>query len=845
VQVALEVSSNGGADFTRDGVEFLYEAGATVEGLMPSWGVSGRAGQVVTVSGRHFAQSSELSCRFGLDGSLRGQYVSSTLVECKVPERGAGTVTVTVSNNGADMSPTLVWYSYSAASVAFSMAPSSGPVSGGTRVMLSGPSLGAVAMIVTCNFGDVASAGTLKEGKVVCIAPRVMSSAAVTVRLARGDPPVDIGAALRYEYFSEVQVTSLIPSRGDRDGGMMVSILGNGFREKSVVCRFGTRVQDVLETKWESSSLIQCVSPKVEAPGIVEVEVSVNDGAEFTSNGIQYMYEIGAEVHSMLPSRSSMGTPGETVTVTGKYFESTAALSCWFGDFASTRAFFVSSTTVTCTVPERDLGTVYLTVGASGIHMGQREGKHFEYVPGGKILSLSPSAGPVSGSTAVTVKGVYLTAVSMEVRCRFGDLVFGASRVSDTAVVCMSPAHGVAEVVEVSLVWDSGSVQTSNVVQYVYRAHPSVVQLQPTRGPTAGTTLVTVVGTGFDEEGLLLRMGTSVVDRSEVMWASSTKVLLTAPASDRQGKLVVEASVNNGADFTSDGKMYLYEAGASVESLLPSRGMSGKSGQVVTLVGQHFVESQELSCRFGDSLAVSGLYMSSSMIACTVPLREAGSVMVSASNNGQDAGPGTAQYTYEAWQGAVLTVTPSAGPISGGTTVTVHVSRAQSDLGSVRCKFGSEIVGGTSVSGSKVACVTPWMAKGGVVAFTLLDNVDGAKIGMDAPFMFYAAPRVTNLNPTRGVLTGGTTVFVTGSGFLGDEGLQCRFGEMVVTAGCGARWVTSTLVACIAPGAAGDQTGPVTVDVRVRDGRDSGAAGPVVGIERYCRAGCDGCWTSL
>ena len=163
--------------------------------------------------------------------------------------------------------------------------------------------------------------------------------------------------------------------------------------------------------------------------------------AEFTSNGIKYMYEIGPEVHSLTPSRSLMGTPGQTVLVTGKYFEFSAALSCWYGDFASTPAVFISSTTVTCKVPERDLGTVYLTVGDSGLHAGQREGKHFEYVPGGKILSLSPSAGPVSGSTAVTVRGVHLTAVSTEVRCRFADQVFAAVRVSDSAVECMSPEH--------------------------------------------------------------------------------------------------------------------------------------------------------------------------------------------------------------------------------------------------------------------------------------------------------------------------------------------------------------------------------------------------------------------
>ena len=104
MQVALEVSGNGGADFTKDGIDFVYEASATVESLVPSWGVSGKAGQAVTVLGRHFARSSELSCRVGLGGNVRGQFESSTMVTCKVPERGSGTVTVSVSNNAVEFS---------------------------------------------------------------------------------------------------------------------------------------------------------------------------------------------------------------------------------------------------------------------------------------------------------------------------------------------------------------------------------------------------------------------------------------------------------------------------------------------------------------------------------------------------------------------------------------------------------------------------------------------------------------------------------------------------------------------------------------------------------------------
>ena len=161
VQVALEVSANGGADFTRDGMEFLYEAGATVEGLMPSWGVSGRGGQVVTVSGRHFAQSGELSCRFGLDGSSRGQYVSSTLVRCKAPERGAGTVTVTVSNNGGlDARTGQIAFEYKAGLSVRVIRPSHGPVTGGTSVTLIGAGM---QHGVVCKFGDLSVSASVVD----------------------------------------------------------------------------------------------------------------------------------------------------------------------------------------------------------------------------------------------------------------------------------------------------------------------------------------------------------------------------------------------------------------------------------------------------------------------------------------------------------------------------------------------------------------------------------------------------------------------------------------------------------------------------------------------------------
>ena len=87
--VALAVSDEAGG-VASSGLEFLYEQGATVQGVRPSVSALGGEGQVVTVSGSHFVQSSALSCKFGMRGADPATFLSTSLVVCRAPERGAG-----------------------------------------------------------------------------------------------------------------------------------------------------------------------------------------------------------------------------------------------------------------------------------------------------------------------------------------------------------------------------------------------------------------------------------------------------------------------------------------------------------------------------------------------------------------------------------------------------------------------------------------------------------------------------------------------------------------------------------------------------------------------------------
>jgi len=282
-----------------------------------------------------------------------------------------------------------------------------------------------------------------------------------------------------------------------------------------------------------------------------------------------------------------------------------------------------------------------------------------------------------------------------------------------------------------------------------------------------------------------------------VSWISSTMVACMAPGAvgDQTGPVTVEVSVNDGADFTSDGKMYMYAMGATVEKLIPSWGLSGAVGQAVTVAGRHFEQSPELSCRFGLEGRTRGLYMSSTVVVCTAPEHGTGSVTVTVSNGAEEQDrvrSGGMRFEYKTQVDAWV-AEPSLGPVSGGTRV--MLTGAALDVGGagIECIFGSARVAAVPGKGKALVCTAPRSASPGVVEMRLADASSGTRIGKAAQFEYHVTPRVDGVRPSRGALTGGTAVSVTGSGFRDDDGLRCRFGETgVVSAGAGARWVSSS-----------------------------------------------------
>ena len=94
----------------------------------------------------------------------------------------------------------------------------------------------------------------------------------------------------------------------------------------------------------------------------------------------------------------------------------------------------------------------------------------------------------------------------------------------------------------------------------------------------------------------------------------------------------------------------------------------------------------------------------------------------------------------------------------------------------LRQRVFGDVETGAVEEGSKVVCVSPRVGGASLVSFMLRDTASGAQLTGAASFEYYEGLTVATVVPSSGVVTGGGTVTVIGSGLNADS-LVCRFGE--------------------------------------------------------------------
>ncbi|UPK45953.1 S-layer homology domain-containing protein [Paenibacillus pabuli] len=142
------------------------------------------------------------------------------------------------------------------------------------------------------------------------------------------------------------------------------------------------------------------------------------------------------------------------------------------------------------------------------------------------IISVSPTSGPTTGGTTVTLTGTKFSGATA--------VMFGATEAtsftinSETSITATAPA-GSAGTVDVTVKRRSGTSTTSAADQYTYIAAiagPTIASVSPASGPTTGGTTVTLTGTNLTDATAVMFGATEAMSYTV---NSATQITAIAP----------------------------------------------------------------------------------------------------------------------------------------------------------------------------------------------------------------------------------------------------------------------------------------------------------------------------
>lgn len=194
-----------------------------------------------------------------------------------------------------------------------------------------------------------------------------------------------------------------------------------------------------------------------------------------------------------------------------------------------------------------------------------------------QVEAVTPAAGPTAGGTKVTILGVgFIDALAV---------AFGTSPaltfrvVADGEVIAVSPPG--TGTVDVTVTTPGGTSARGPADRFTYSAVPSVAEVLPAAGPTAGAASVLILGSGFSAATGVQFGGLPAqftVERDD-------EIVATVPAAGWPGTVDVSVSTPAGSSATVRGDRFTYLVAPVVTEVSPTDGPAA-GGTEVTVAGE-------------------------------------------------------------------------------------------------------------------------------------------------------------------------------------------------------------------------------------------------------------------
>lgn len=465
--------------------------------------------------------SDELKCHVG-DVLVPARFLSSTTITCEHPGQGPpGPVEVALTDNGVD-------YTHAGSILVLprttitSLSIFSGPLSGGTKVLVEGTGFSNLDA-PSCSFGGTIVAAQVRTPtEASCTTPPAVCQSASCLRRAISVPIAFSNNGADFEdysdsfehqgpiftFYPDPVVSRISPLGGITHGEpVTITIYGYNFgthtslRESSslgyFLCRLGGD-SPMMEGEVISESEAFCALTCGNTSGLVGVEVSLNGGSHWTATHVGFRCEHLPVVASISP-RLGPTIGGTVVTVRGTGFASAAtSLTCLLDDGKDGRAVipavWVSHSLIECSMPAFPrLGEptfAAISVSNDGVHFSASvDTAAFEYVLSPTVSQVTPKIVSVSGSAPPLV-------------------VTGTNFINSTLMSCrFQPTANLGGAADIHIDASGGSTPSITVTA-TFVSTTVVLCAVPGKSLDPGPVLLTVSinGINFDHSGVTVEL---------------------------------------------------------------------------------------------------------------------------------------------------------------------------------------------------------------------------------------------------------------------------------------------------------------------------------------------------
>ncbi|WP_432407344.1 IPT/TIG domain-containing protein [Wukongibacter sp. M2B1] len=748
--------------------------------------------EVITIFGEYFREG--LTVKFGDIDATVEEAIDSTQVKVMVPTGKQGDTTITLTND--DGQKDTAQFKYTAQPVVNKIEPSSGFVSGDTRVQIDGQYF---MENIQVKFGESIASNVVVSNNGTTIfanTPAASAAGAVNVELTNQDETnISVENGFTYKLPPAPEIELINPMEGKVTGNEIVYIEGANFTPTSEVY-FGEKKGGGYY--YHDETKIRVITPSVDEAGAVDVKVVNPDGQyETVEKGFTYIETeppntVEPKIISVTPNEGVVGG-NEIVQIEGENFE--LGSEVYFGDKKAGGYYRYDDKKIRVTTPAADVA------GAVDVKVVNPGGK-YAVLSGGftyteteppnsvepKIISVTPNEGVVGGNEIVQIEGENFELGS---EVYFGDKKAGGYyRYDDKKIRVTTPAADVAGAVDVKVVNPGGKYAvlsggfTYTETEPPNSVEPEIISVTPNEGVVGGNEIVYVEGNNFE-------LGSEVYFGDKKAGGyyrySDKKIRVTTPAADAAGEVDVKV-VNPGGKYAALSGGFTYtetEPPNSVEpeiiSVTPNEGVVG-GNEIVYVEGNNFELGSEVY--FGDKKAGAYYRYSDKKIRVATPAADAaGAVDVKVVNPGGKYSTLSGGFTYmeseppNTVEPVINSITPNEGELKGNYAIYIEGSNFEPG-GEVY--FGDKkATGYYRYSDIKIRVLSPVADTAGAVNVRVV-NPGGESVTVENGFTYIEPPalpepEITLISPNEGKMTGNEIVYIEGANFT--PGGEVYFGD--------------------------------------------------------------------